>query len=265
MTEDQQHDTSGTDRIQALIASGSEIAGSAVGAALGFCAGEPAVAAAFGAAGTMAAMVLKRVGHEASKRLLGPREKMRVGGVLAIAAAEIDQRIRNGETLRSDGFFDATATSRSDAEEVAESTLLKSQREPEERKLQYMGRLLASIAFDSSISGPMAHQILKAAEALTYRQLCIMKLTVEKERFELHSGDYRGQKLFSKELYQILYECFDLYNRGFVNFGGEVAFGPTDVTPGRMMIQGLGVDLFNLMGLSIVPLDHLIPITAQLK
>jgi hypothetical protein len=68
-----------------------------------------------------------------------------------------------------------------------------------------------------------------------------------------------------KELYQVLYECLDLYHRGFINFGGKVVFGPTDIAPGKMAVQGLGEDLFNLMGLAAIPDEDVIPIGAQLK
>jgi hypothetical protein len=146
-------------------------------------------------------MALKRIGQEASERLLGPREAVRVGGVLAIAADEIRQRREQGDRVRTDGFFERNPAGRPDAEEVAEGVLLKSQREPE---------------------GKMAHQISKAAEQLTYRQLCLLKLAVVKGGFGLRTGDYRGQGSFPKELYQVLFECLDLNHRGFVNFGGEV-------------------------------------------
>ena len=144
--------------------------------------------------------------------------------MLGVAAAEIGQRIKNGDKIRDDGFFEEKRHSRSDAEEVAESIILKSQREPEEMKIPYMGRLLSNIAFDQEISAEMAHQITKAAEQLTYRQLCILKITVVKNAFSLRNGDYRGQGSFLKKLYQVLYECLDLYYRSFINFGGEVAF-----------------------------------------
>jgi hypothetical protein len=253
------------DRIRKLIDSGAGIAGGAVGGALSFLAGGPIGAAVLGAGGAAAAMALKHVGQEVSERLLGPREKVRVGAVLAIAAAEIKQRIENGERIRTDGFFDEKLSGRSDAEEVAESILLKSQREPEEKKIPYMGHLLSSVAFDPQISAHMAHQITKAAEQLTYRQLCILKLAVVKQVFGLRNGDYRGQGSFSKELYQVLYECLDLYHRGFINFGGEVAFGPTDIAPGKMTVQGLGADLFNLMKLATIPDEDIVPIAAQMK
>ena len=143
--------------------------------------------------------------------------------------------------------------------------LLKSQREPEEKKLPYMGHLLSNIAFDSMISAQMAHQIIKVAEQLTYRQLCLLKLAVVKQEFGLRSGDYRGQGSFTKELYQVLYECLDLYHRGLVNFGGEVAFGPTDIAPGKMTAQALGADLYNLMRLGTIPKNDLASIAAQLR
>ena len=211
------------------------------------------------------AKVLKHIGEEVSERILGPREKVRVGGVLAIAASEIKCRMENGDRIRTDDFFDEKPLGRSDAEEVVENILLKSQRESEEKKLPYMGHLLSNIAFDSLISAQMAHQIVKVAEQLTYRQLCILQLAIVKQEFGLRNEDYRGQGSLSKELYQVLYECLDLYHRGLVNFGGEVAFGPTDVAPGKMTVQGLGVDIFNLMRLATVPKGELTSIVTQLK
>ncbi len=251
--------------IQRLINSGAEIAGGAVGGALGFLAGGPVGAALLGAGGAAAGMVLKHIGQEASERLLGPREVVRVGGVLAIAAEEIRQRLESGEYIRTDGFFDQKKAGRSDAEEVAESVLLKSQREPEEKKIPYMGHLLASVAFDAKISAQMAHQITKAAEQLTYRQLCLLKLAVAKESLGLRSESYRSLGQFTKELYQVLHECLDLERKGFVVFGNEVVFGLTDITPSKMKIEGLGIDIFVLMKLDLIPNEDLLPLVAQLK
>jgi hypothetical protein len=111
----------------------------------------------------------------------------------------------------------------------------------------------------------LAHQITKAAEQLTYRQLCILKLAVVKQIFGLRSADYRGQTSFPQELYQVLHECLDLYLRGFINFGGTVAFGLTDIAPGKMTVQGLGADLFNSMKLVAIPDEDIVPIASQLK
>ena len=254
-----------------LIRKGAEIAGgafgSAAGAATGFLLGGPAGAAIGGALGSAVTMTLRGVGEEISSRLLGPREEARIGYVYTLAAAEIAERISNGENIRSDGFFEQGQESRSQAEEVWESVLLKSQREPEEKKLPYMANLLANLAFHPEISVHMAHQITKGCEQLTYRQLCILKLSATKDQFNLREEDYRGQESFEKTLYEVLYEYYDLYNRGYINFGGEVAFGPTDVKPGNTTVQGIGADIFNLMRLRMIPDQDIIsvalPVTSR--
>ena len=251
--------------VRKLITSGADIAGAAVAGGLGFLAGSLGGAAVLGISGAAAAMVLKNLGQEISRRLLGPREAVRVGGVLALTAEEIRQRIEQGERIRTDGFFEKDSSGRSGAEEVGESVLLKCQREPEEKKLPYMAHLLSGIVFDSEISADMAHQITKAAEQMTYRQLCLIKIAVIKDLLNLRTSNYRGHGPFSKDLYQILYECHDLYNRGFVSFGGEASLGPTDMMPGRMKVQGLGGDIFNLMKLGLIPDEDLTPIIEKLK
>ena len=81
----------------------------------------------------------------------------------------------------------------------------------------------------------------------------------------IRSGDYRGQGLFTKELYQVLYECLDLYHRGLVNSVGDVAFGPTDIAPGEMTARALRVDLCVLMKLGKILENDLASIAAQLR
>ena len=244
----------------------ADLVGSGISGALSLLAAtDPGLGFLAGPAGTIVAGILKGVGTDVKERQLSPREDFRVGKVLAIAALEIHQRLENGENHRNDGFFDEKPTGRSDAEGIVEAVMLKCQREPQEKKIPYMGYLLAGIALDSNISTDMGHQLIKAAEELTYRQLCILKLAVVKDNFGLRGEDYRGQGTFTKELLQILYECLDLYHRAYINFGGEVAFGPTDVKPGSMIVQGIGGDLFNLMKLSSIPDQDVIPIAKVLK
>ncbi len=127
-----------------------------------------------------------------------------------------------------------------------------------------MAYLMSSIAFESSVSAFMAHQLVKLAEQLSYRQLCIIRLAVVRGAFNLRATNYRGQGSFPKELYQVLYECLDLYHRALLNFSDEVAFGPTDIEPGKMNAQGLGVDLHNLMKLDLVPSSDLTLVAKEL-
>lgn len=253
------------DNLKQLFDNYAEIVGGGVGAVLGFLAGDPITAAFSGAGGAAAAGILKTVGQEFSERQLSAREDFRVGKVLAIAAWEIHRRLEKGESLRNDGFFDREPTGRSEAEEVAEAVILKCQREPQEKKIPYMGYLKVGIAFDSNISADMGHQLIKATEELTYRQLCMLKLAVVKDSFKLRNESYRGQETFARELLQVLYEYIDLYHRAYINFGGVAAFGPTDVNPGTMTVQGVGTDLYHLMKLFSIPDEDIIPIARTLK
>jgi hypothetical protein len=232
---------------------------------MGFLAGGPLGAAVLGAGGVLASKALNYVGMEISERLLGPRERTRIGATLTLAAAEINERIEKGEKVRSDGFFDRTDSGRSNAEELAESVLLKSQREPEEKKLPFLAHLLANISFSPEISVPLGEQLIKAADQLTYRQFCILRLAGMKGGFQLRKSDYRGHESFTRDLYQILHECSDLYNRGFINNGGSVALGLTDINPSEMAVQGLGTDIYNWMQLWQIPTTDIQPIVEVLN
>ena len=253
------------DNVTQLFNNYAEIVGGGLGSVLGFLAGDPTAAAFAGVGGAAAARILKNIGQEFSNRQLSPREDYRIGKALAIAALEIHQRLEKGESLRDDGFFDKKPTGRSEAEEIAEAIMLKCQREPQEKKIPYMGFLKASIGFDSNISTDMGHQLIKAAEELTYRQLCILKLAVVKNKFGLRAADYRNHERFSKDLYSVLYDCKDLHDREYIHFDGEIGFGLTNTKPGSMTLQAIGSDLFNLMKLSSIPDEDIIPLVEVLK
>ena len=216
-------------------------------------------------------IVLRDVGTDISSRQLGPREEIRVGAALIIAAAEIKRRQKNGELLRDDGFFDKNQGGRSDAGEVLESVLLKAQIEPEEKKIRHLGLLYSSIPFDSDISLPYAHQLIKVAEQLTYRQLCILKLCDVKDKYQLRDQHYREPTIRDKSLYQILHECHSLFHGGYIYHKGKLdsgdtkAFVPTHLNPRSMVLNGLGIDLFNLMRLSLIPDADIAPIAEVLK
>ena len=269
MTDHSEAQVSEDSGAQRLIASGTEIAGgvsaSLVSAATGLILGGPEGAALGGTVGASLSIGLRWLGGELSSRLLSPREEQRLGYVYTLAAAEIAERLTKGERLREDGFFGESHQARSDAEEVWESALLKSQREPEEKKLPYMARLLASLAFAEEVGVHMAHQITKNAEHLTYRQLCIMKLTEEKDRYDLRQGDYRDEGgKFPITLYQLFYEYYDLHNRGYINSGAGTMLGLTDLNPSMVTLQGMGTMTFRLMLLGEIPEEDIVPIATQL-
>ena len=263
-------DQGGTFGAQRLIAKSAEIAGGAfaglAGTATGLVMAGPEGALVGGAAGSSVTMALRWLGQELSSRLLGPREEQRLGYVFTLAAAEIAERIQAGEQVRKDSFFRENPSGRSACEEVWESILMKSQREPEENKLPYMAHLFANLAFDPGIGSHMAHQITKTAEQLTYRQLGILSLIMAKECYPLRKNNYRNEGgRFSPELYQLFYEYFDLHNRGYIDSGIGTMLGLTDLNPSTVKLQGLGFVTFQLMRLSEIPESDVLPIVEQLK
>lgn len=251
--------------VRRLIKSGAGIAGGAVAGALGFFAGGPESAAALGAASTTVAHLLDGLGEEVSKRLLGPREKQRIGGLLAFATESIGRRLKDGENVRSDGFFARNTSGRSDADSVAENIILKAQREPEEKKLLYMGYLFSSVAFNADISSHMAHQIVKSCERMTYRQFCLLKIFgIDHIRNTLRNTDYRKESEIVIKRRQVLYECFDLARNYYIAEKSYI-LGVTDICPRNVHTQGLGADMFNYMQLGMIPDEDLLSIVEQLK
>ncbi|MBA4228061.1 MAG: hypothetical protein C0456_15670 [Hyphomonas sp.] len=251
------------DKIDNLISSGSDIGGAAIGGAIGLLGGPVGVVGG-AAGGVVAARVLKGIGLEISKRLLGPREKTRIGATLAIAAVEIDQRIKNGETLRNDDFFSQPKNGRKKSEEFAEAILLKAQREAEEKKIPYLAMFLANAAFDSELNVEMAHQIAKAAESLTYRQFVLFKVAVQRKQLGLKQTAF-GAGTFDRMTVQLMYEIHDLARREYLNFEGTAVLGVTDPIPNAMAPMGMGAHIYNYLRLKNIPDTEVAAIAAYLK
>ena len=125
-------------------------------------------AAALGATG-----VYQRVGAEIADRLLAPREQARIGAILALSAEFLSAKLKQGHTLRDDGFFDAPSDGQTGADEVLEGVLRKAQTEYEERKLEYLARLWASACIDETAGPADLNYLVKLAEQLTDRHLTI--------------------------------------------------------------------------------------------
>lgn len=169
-------------RVFELIETGSELAGSAAGAALGFLGGGPVGAAAGAAGGALMADVLRRVGSDVAARFIAPRQRVRIGAALSIAADEITKRLERGDVPRSDSFFQSSS-GRSDADEILEGVLLHAANEYEEKKVSFIANLFVTIAFDDSVSPGRANYLLQLADRVTYRQLTLLALFASK-RFQ---------------------------------------------------------------------------------
>jgi hypothetical protein len=235
-------------KLRQAITDGAQIAGAGFAAVTGFLMGGPVGAGAGAVAGTFLGQRLGAIGLEVVQRHLSPREAARVGAVVAAAAAVMRDKLEHGQRPRSDGFFEPTPDGRSSAEEVTEGILVAAQREHEEKKIPLMGRLLANVAFDPSISRAQANFLVAVAEGLSYRSLCILTIIAHTERRRLRDENYKSGTS-DLELSSLLTEITWLYGQGLLMCQDGVVFGPTYVWPARLRLQGVGNEIYRLMEL----------------
>ena len=199
------------------------------------------------------------------KRSISVRETKRIGATLTFAAAKIKEKLDSGQNLRGDGLFNEDANNRAPADEIADGVVMAAQREHEEKKLKFYGNLLANLAFAVGIDRAYANFLLRSAESLSYRQLCLLALFVLKDSIQgggLRQKDYRlvdpGTNVnVPLATIPILYEIFELYSRGLLSSGGSALLGLVDVNPSLMTVQGAGSKLVNLMELLTIDLSDL--------
>jgi hypothetical protein len=254
----------------------SAVGGALAGTAVTLVAG-PFVGSASGEA---VARVLLRVGHEVEQRFLAPRQERRIGEAFQAATEAAQKALEAGEEIRSDGFFDeARSDEPSPAEELLEGVLRTAADEWEHRKVPYIGRMFATVSFDSSISPSDANYLLKLADRLTYQQVVLLAFweAAQNEerpyRQEVMSASIRKDEGRSRPTATILAEMNDLATAGLLgvtNSDGQlVRVGETIGGLGGFQTYGGGVHLtavqltsmggalYRLMGLDQVPDDDL--------
>jgi hypothetical protein len=252
--------------LQRLIGAGSDITGATIGAFAGATLGGPPGAVTGAAAGAAISNVLRNIGSDISERMLSPREEVRIGAALRFAFDKVQENFRNGAKLRDDDFFYDKPYDRAAYKEIVEGVLLAAQREYEEKKTRLYGNLFANIAFSAGISGAHASLLIKLSQSLSYRQLCLLSIFGQRDRFILRQGNYRETPTFFPEIISLLQEIFDLSTRGLITrLSGSVVLGHTDIVPANMKPEGEGETLFKLMVLKEIDEQDLKDIAQMLK
>jgi hypothetical protein len=166
-----------------VVNTGLDSLGGLAGVAVGLALSGPEGALLGGAVGPFVPLILRRAAVEFKQRVLGRREERRVTTVIELIARKIEQNVSMGLQIRQDGFFETNVDDRSAADEVLEGVLLVAQREHEERKLPFYSNLLTNIAFRLDVDRYMANALIKQAERMSYRQLCLLSLMAQKDIF----------------------------------------------------------------------------------
>jgi hypothetical protein len=168
-----------------VIQRGTDLAGPAAGAAMGFVAGGPG-GAALGAAAGVLLTDLGQVAANLSRRFAGQSEEERIGAAGAYAVESIASRILAGDQLRADApWRERAGRGRTPAEEVFDGVLRAAADAWEQRKVKHLGLFFASLAFRPDISPMYGNTLLRMAESMGYRQFQLMAF------FRRNSGDPR--------------------------------------------------------------------------
>jgi hypothetical protein len=192
-------------------------------------------------------------------RVMGRREKARVGLVFGLAVHKIRERLENGEALRSDGFFDRDITDRSSADEVAEGILITAQTAYEERKLPYLANILAYVAFTTGVTPAIANRLTGLAQSLSYQQICLLALANSPERINIPMPGYPRGSGANTQALMILRDLFYLYQNGIVAFQGTfgaITRPPTDARAfplQNLSLDRIGESLYVAMRLNDLP------------
>lgn len=240
--------------INELVSAADDILGSTIGAGLGLALGGPPGSVVGAAAGPAMSHTLKKVGREVARRMLSRREQSRIGTVFVLAAKETRARLDAGEQVRADGFFDANAQQRSTAEEITEGVFLAAQREYEEHKLSYLASLLSGLAFSPGIDRAHAVSLLRLAQALSYRQLCVVAACMRPGVVKARSKPLGAGRDMSPGVAALISEICDLGARGVLLGVGTWDGGLAYLNAAeRENLTLVGEQLYSLMGLGRFP------------
>lgn len=225
---------------------GRKVAGGAIGGAVGGLVGSLAGFAVAGPVGALGGSILgnsvgnasapliehafQRVSAEFMQRQLSQREETRIVSVLDCVAGQVTSNYASGLKVRQDGFFSDEKYDRSAADEIFEGVLLAAQREYQEKKIPYYGSLFANIAFHPEISRAQANLLIRLAEQLSYRQLCLLQILAANTLYgkESHNETSRfisyssyGQEIPSP-YWSLLSEIYELYTQGYLRYSFSI-------------------------------------------
>lgn len=216
-----------------------------------------------GGSASLLTRMLKGIGQDIKNRALSRREEVGVGATVTFAVQRIQENLNNDQSIRQDGFLNGELQERAAAEEILEGVLIASQREHEEKKLKFYGNLVANIAFHPEISKEQANLFIRLGTSISYYQMCLLNLAVNKVSFKLRGNDYMlkdndGRNYFadlSLDETSTLQEIYDLFLKRLLDFeiDGVILGKPIGdleyINPQTLELKPTGLQLYKLMEL----------------
>ena len=226
---------------------GTDIAGGAIGGALGLIGGSIGVIAG-GALGVAITYGIKEI----LNRQLSNRQEVRVSASTVYILSGINEKLEKGEQIRQDDFFD-NQNGRSNAEELFEGIILKCKDQYQEKKIHFLSKIYEKTIFDENIAYETANQVLSISESFTYRKICIVafygrindfdRTNILKEPYSWYeNASYNIETEFLKQ------DVFELMNLGILD---------------KLLIHFKHVELFARLSGTLEGLVPLLPTVGQ--
>lgn len=190
------------------------------------------------------------------ERLLSTNQKSRIEKVLEDAIYKIASRLEKNDIPSSNEEFWTEDSNRvSDAKVVLEGILLKARDEYEEKKLPYYSNLIAQMAFDPSWSYQRLNAMIRMFEQLSYRQLQLMALAMQKEGIDTSQWDVKFKRTPNSFAYYDLFcEVVNLSNLALFH---QPELSITLGLGNKLALSPIGKSMAELMELSTIPQDEL--------
>lgn len=201
--------------------------------------------------------LITEIANEFDTRKLSDLEVGRVAEVMGYAIDYINLKLKEGKIIRNDNFFEDDMKDRTDGEEIFEGVIVAAQREYENKKLKYYGKLLSNISFREDVSKDQAIQLIQIAQRLSYRQYILIMIIAHSQFMKnsneklpyLDNNALMKKKSTSYNDVSVYQDIYELYRMGILNGGGDVILEMGYIIPSKLGIQGVGVRLFELMEL----------------
>jgi len=132
-----------------------------------------------------------------------------------------------------------------------QAVTIAAQREHQEKKLQFLGNLVANIAFHPEYDRAHANRLIKVAEELTFQQLCILSLASSEDHLRLAPGEEVYQDHRPPRVGQIgsITEIHDLSQRQMLATpeGDHLVFEINTIVPFTLRVENTGASLYALI------------------
>jgi hypothetical protein len=220
-------------------AAGSHIAEATIGAVLSTIIQGP-LATIFGAAGGAAITTAIKIALDFARRPLTHTQEARLATFFSQTVRKIQENLESGRELRSDNFFHGQPGKRSIAEEIAEGIFTAARNTHEDNKVPFLANLNANLAFDQDIDLSFANYLVRQADNMSYRQICLLALFMRRNDFDIPRqaiGDIPRQDL--------LRDVIDLHAR----FHDDMYYDLINEPLEHVEAKGTDIKLYHLMEL----------------